>query len=616
MRPHAARAVLLGGLAAALLAGCQQGTRQAMEPIQPAPAGTPAVQPASRAELHARPLYTFTEAEVEAYLPIARELAPDLPDRVVHLGRKNIGQPYEIYLLGEFPYDVHDPDPLYNLQRSDCLVFCEHVYAMTFARDWWDFLQILQRIRYRDGEIGMATRNHYTLADWNRNNGFLFEDVTPELGDGAAAVPLHQVLRRARFLKRFGLGDGVPDEVIADVYIPKERVPDVVDELRPGDFVNIIRGDEKAQWCGHTGLIALGDDGTVNFLHSHRPTVGEEPLVDYVNTNRGCVGIKILRLHADAEARLRATLADSPRMTPVTPESFAAALAEWPLNVPPAAARFHDWRHASRLQAYRIPPGAEIDAPLQRRIDQLDATVCRNLGIEPEQRAFGVLDLDELRLAMIRPDAMFYGASVPKIVIVFAYLKENPELLDDMPPETLRELQLVIKRSSNELAAKYSQLVGLDRLQEIITSREYRFYDEDHGGGLWCGKHYGLARPRIGDPLHDHSHGATVRQCLRYYLMMEQGRLENVRTCALLKEIFAAPELEFHDESFVRALLPRGAEILRKGGRWEDWLLDTARIEHGGRVYLLAGMTHHPRGVEYLERMAAGIDDYLVGAEE
>jgi beta-lactamase class A len=360
-------------------------------------------------------------------------------------------------------------------------------------------------------------------------------------------------------------------------------------------------------------MIAVGDDGSVNFLHSARPAVREQPLVEYVNRDRRCLGIKILRLRPDAERIMASALASSPDATEVNEESLRAALAATPVmstGAPPTYTK--DWAHAMQLQSYRLPHDAPLDPELQSALQAIDRSVGEELGIPPADRAFGVLDLTDLRLAVIQPDAMFYAASVPKICIVMAYFETHPEAASHLDPDVERELQLVIKRSDNELAAKYSQLVGLEKIQEILQSRRYRFYDEDHGG-FWCGKHYGIAEPRMGDPVHDHSHAATVRQCLRYYLMLEQGRLVSAAACAKLKEIFAAPLLEFHDDRFVRGLNGRDVTIIRKSGLWEDWHLDTARIQHGERVYLLAGMVHHPKGGEYLADMAAAVDETLCG---
>lgn len=299
------RIVLLGCVVLSGIAGCggrSSATRVEVYTKTPAAEEPKRVLPPTWENLAQRPLYTFNEMEVDAYLKMLHEREPDAIRRIIHLGRKNIGQPYEIYLLGEFPYELYDPQPLYCLAKSDCVVFAEHTYAMGLGRDWGSFFRNLQRIRYKDGRIGMLTRNHYTESDWDRNNAFLFEDMTTRLGGGQACVPLTNVIRRAKFFARHGIGQDIPDETLSDSYIPKERVPQVLGELRDADFVNIIRGDAKAQWAGHTGLIALDPDGTPDFLHSSKPAVREQPLMQYLDSDKKCVGIKILRLREGAEA--------------------------------------------------------------------------------------------------------------------------------------------------------------------------------------------------------------------------------------------------------------------------------------------------------------------------
>ena len=599
-------AVWLAAAALCLVPACRQPG--------PAPLSEPAHRPGGEETLATRQLFTFSEAELGAYLSQVRAAEPDLARRVVRLGRQNIGQPYDLYLLGEFPYELLDPDPIYCLSRSDCLTFCEHNFAAALSDDWWGYLRCLQRLRYRDGIVSMVTRNHYTLADWNVNNAFLFKDMTPALGGGTACVPLHQVCRRARFFAQFGVGQDIPDEPIVDTYVPKEAVAAVLDELRDGDFVNIIRGDSNSQWAGHTGLIAIGGDGEVDFLHSARPAVREEPLLGYLDRDSRCLGIKILRLRPDAQRIMREALAASPDATEVSVAALKVVLAQSPLMSTGAPDGYaDDWGRAMQMQSYRLEIDTSCDAELQAALEALDVRVREKLGMPEEARAFGVLDLSGLRVAMIKPDEMFYAASVPKIAIALAYFETHPEAARTLDPTVERELQLMIKRSSNEMAAKYSQLVGLDVIADVVQSKRYRLYDAEHGGGLWCGKHYGIDEPRQGDPLKDLSHGATVRQCLRYYLMMEQGRLVSAEASARLKQIFAAPALAFHDKCFVHGLKGRDVEILRKSGEWEDWRLDTARVQHGAQLYFMAGMTEHASGEEYLTQMAAGVDDLLAG---
>ena len=47
----------------------------------------------------------------------------------------------------------------------------------------------------------------------------------------------------------------------------------------------------------------------------------------------------------------------------------------------------------------------------------------------------------------------------------------------------------MIKRSDNDLAAKYSQLVGLETIQKLQRSEQYRLYDpKNHSLSLMMGK--------------------------------------------------------------------------------------------------------------------------------
>ena len=229
-----------------------------------------------------------------------------------------------------------------------------------------------------------------------------------------------------------------------------------------------------------------------------------------------------------------------------------------------------------------------------------------------EQAAAGVLDLQGLRLAMIHPDREDYAASVAKIGILLAYFQLHPEAATNLVPQTRHELGLMAKNSSNEMAAKFSRELGLRQIQQVLNS--YHFYDTNHGGGIWMGKHYGQGSERIGDPLGDNSHAATVRQLLRYYLLLEQGKLVSPAASQTMREIFASPDLPHDDIKFVKGLAGRDVQIIRKWGTWEDWRHDSAVVTGPGRHYILVGMTHHPRGDEYLVELAQAVDDLMTPA--
>jgi hypothetical protein len=286
-----------------------------------------------------KPLYQFSEVEVGRYLGELPAKIPGLRERIVHLARKNLGQPYELYLLGEAPFEFHDPQPIYCLGKSDCLVFAEHTYAMALATDWSGFLRLLQRIRYRDGQIGVATRNHYTEADWNPSNAWLVTDLTDAIA-GDRRVTWQSRIDRSRFLKnRYHLETAYPIEDHRNAYLPYAEIERAFPHLKEGDFVNVVRGIVKPgtavnetfggnAWVGHVGLVARAPDGTLTIIHSAEPQVREETFAAFIahETARNAekdaagkarlLGFKFLRLNEDALDRLRALDGpEAPRIT-------------------------------------------------------------------------------------------------------------------------------------------------------------------------------------------------------------------------------------------------------------------------------------------------------------
>ena len=254
-----------------------------------------------------------------------------------------------------------------------------------------------------------------------------------------------------------------------------------------------------------------------------------------------------------------------------------------------------------------------IDRALQQRLDEIDASLREKHGMTSEHAAVGVLDLRRPRVAMIHPDRIEYAASVPKIGILLAYFALHPEAATALDAETEHELGLMAKASSNEMAAKHSRAMGLREIQQVLNA--HGFYDASRGGGLWVGKHYGPNSERIGDPVADHSHAATVRQLLRFYWLLDQERLISPAASRKMRAIFLSPAIPHDDHKFVRALAGRDVVILRKWGSWQDYLHDTALVEGPDRKYVLVALTHHAAGDAYLEELARAVDDVMARAE-
>ena len=262
------------------------------------------------------------------------------------------------------------------------------------------------------------------------------------------------------------------------------------------------------------------------------------------------------------------------------------------------------------FKTYTIDYDTPVDLPLQHELQDIDATLRKKYDMTAEHTALGVLDLKTLRLAMVRPDHEEYAASVAKIGILLAYFQIHPEAATHLDPQVRHELGLMAKASDNEMAAKYSRQLGLKEIQRVLDS--YQFYDAKRGGGLWMGRHYGKSDERIGSPVGDNSHAATVRQLLRYFLMLEQGKLVSPKASKTMRDIFASPDIPHDDIKFVKGLKGRDVQIIRKWGTWQNWYHDTAVVTGHGRHYILVALTQHPKGDEYLADLAPVVDDLIV----
>jgi len=249
-------------------------------------------------------IYQMVWKDVDVALVNVSAAKPDPDQRIMFFSELAKETPYIIFCLGEGPLGLYDKDPLVDIARVDCMTFCEQILAMSISRNYQDFFQYLQKIRYRDGIVDFKMRNHFTIADWLPNNSWLLEDVTDLIG-GTLCQPMTKTIDRAKDFAAMGCTDThdvPPAQTMTVKYIPKEYLLQVVDNLRGGEIVSLIQRREGI-FSSHMGLIAKDTQGKLIFRHASRSAekVVDEPYEEYVKklfdweNNAGMIFMRIRR---------------------------------------------------------------------------------------------------------------------------------------------------------------------------------------------------------------------------------------------------------------------------------------------------------------------------------
>lgn len=82
--------------------------------------------------------------------------------------------------LGEGPEGRYDQDPLYRFDTFDCTTYVETIMALASSGNAAEFEDVLNQVRYENGDVDYLKRNHFTDLQWipnNIENGYM-KDIT------------------------------------------------------------------------------------------------------------------------------------------------------------------------------------------------------------------------------------------------------------------------------------------------------------------------------------------------------------------------------------------------------------------------------------------------------
>ena len=243
-------------------------------------------------------------AEIERLLTGAAGKT-DLGGRLEHLSALFLGCPYIEGSLGGGP---HLPEEFrVSLSAFDCVTLVETVLALALSATTEEFIKVIRRIRYKDGEVDWFRRNHY-MVDWAQNN------EAQEFVRNLTSSPLAMVKTcsldlieglpaKSASFSYFPQNGSVDCPVCAGCDLPGPRTADwtvygtsgeVVELFETGDLMLFVSSKETLD-VFHVGFLIENAGGWM-LRHATRTAgaVVDQELAEFINQNT-MAGFVLLR---------------------------------------------------------------------------------------------------------------------------------------------------------------------------------------------------------------------------------------------------------------------------------------------------------------------------------
>jgi hypothetical protein len=237
------------------------------------------------------PIFEMPEPAVDSYLADLAVREPRFGERLIEVAVRSVRTPYAEGPLGQGPEGTYDKDPLIDLTHVDCVTFVEQTIALAASSSYKEATDMLQKIRYRSGEVSFETRHHFMISDWIANNGFC-RDVTAELG--VPTRTLSRTISRKEFFKRIGapdLGGETPDRTMELAYVTSADARAAAKNL-PTPALIIFVGKVEWLFALHCGFYVRDQDGEGLLYHasSQAGRVEATDFVAYLDTSSRYLG--------------------------------------------------------------------------------------------------------------------------------------------------------------------------------------------------------------------------------------------------------------------------------------------------------------------------------------
>lgn len=250
-------------------------------------------------------IYQMSKWEIDSLLTVKSEENLTVTARMNFYSQLFLGMPYGLTCVGDGPYALYDTKPQLTLDTTNCMVYCEDVLAFSISDSYENFFNNLQQIRYKDGIVGMKTRNHYTMADWLPENSWLLHDVAKEVASSKV-----KTLTRTISHKNFFAGKGIEDmryvkddRTLTINYIPFDALFEIKDNFKDGDILALMFKNLDNIFSAHMLMVYDTPNGKVIRESSlSKKTTLDTPYNEWVakhQNSKKYIGIALMRVNDD-----------------------------------------------------------------------------------------------------------------------------------------------------------------------------------------------------------------------------------------------------------------------------------------------------------------------------
>jgi beta-lactamase class A len=233
--------------------------------------------------------------------------------------------------------------------------------------------------------------------------------------------------------------------------------------------------------------------------------------------------------------------------------------------------------------------------------------------IENKKMAVGLVDLRDLnniRFASVNGNSIMYAASLPKIAVLLATADALEKGEIEETPAITSDMRLMISRSNNQATTRLIDLLGYEKIKNVLMDPAYKLYDEEQGGGLWVGKRYAKTGARFPEPIKGISHAATADQVCRFYYMLINGELVSPERSTQMLEMMVDPEIHHKFVNTIEKVRPN-AKLFRKSGTWKDFHADSILVWGKEDRFILVGLLQDDDGERILRQLVLDVEDVL-----